>query len=230
MMELSPPACPVAPEPEPARPPKPVDLIHHLRQAEYPEAARVAEALAREGHAGRPESEVALLLALNAPDSDTRRRAIWALGKWTHPSQETLASLGALMTDENPWVRAEVAETLGRIGPPAAFASTQLMVAVGADPIPAVRRWAAWALSRLLAPSQTAAGVSVLSGALLNEAEVVEVRREAAESLGRLADVCPEAVVVLRQAAHGPDREMVRLAVYDVLRDERQRAEIFAVA
>lgn len=180
------------------------DALMRLTNLKRPEASRAAAAAlndvsptvrAAAAHAilSLPNHEAAtLLLPLLKDKSEfVRREVAFALGATRHPS--ALADLIDLLNrDKKPSVRAAAAIALGEIGDAAAVSALTQIIAGGGskkqkskgDEEEFVVRSAVRSLGQI--GSRTA--VSVLIGALENESNSIDTRREAAIALGRLGD------------------------------------------
>lgn len=114
------------------------------------------------------------------------------------PSVErTAALLTSLLRDKSPEIRRTAAESLGKIGDPAAAASIQLLVT---DPVPAVRAAAAQALGRVAFPSDQG-GVNALTRALEDPDD--SVKQAASLAIGEL-EPAPDQLGPVVSLVHDP--------------------------
>ena len=181
------------------------DALMRLANLKRPEASRAAAAAlndasptvrAAAAHAviSLPNNEAAtLLLALLKDKSDfVRREVAFALGEIRHSSAVS-ALVDSLNRDKQGSVRAAAAIALGEIGDATAVpALSQIITGEGSkkqksksDEEEFVVRSAVRSLGQI----GSRAAVPVLIGALQNEANSIDTRREAAVALGRLGDV-----------------------------------------
>ena len=180
------------------------DALMRLQNLKRPEASRAAAAAlndasptvrAAAAHAvlSLPNHEAAtLLLPLLKDKSEfVRREVAFALGEARHPSAIS-ALIDLLNRDKQPSVRAAAAIALGEIGDAAAVSAlSQIIAGDGAkkkksksDEEEFVVRSAVRSLGQI----GSRAAVPILIGALQNESNSIDTRREAAIGLGRLGD------------------------------------------
>jgi HEAT repeat protein len=164
---------------------------------------------------GAEESVAALLQLLNDKDEFVRRETAYALGL-TQSRNATAALTDRLLNDKEDGVRAAAAVALGQIADEAAIVA---LVGTLAPELSApsktkrkreqnvfVLRAVASALGQIGSRAGTAALVSVLK----NETLPDDVRREAARSLGLIAD--PAATDALRAATTAADPYLSQIA------------------
>lgn len=180
------------------------DALMRLSNLKRPDAARVAVAGLSDpapivrvsaAHAIKslPPAEAATLLLPLLQDKleFVRRETAYALGE-THSRSAVAALTNILTTDKEMTVRSAAATALGEIGDEAAV-QTLVEVLTGqpgkkkkakGEPNDFVKRAAAQSLGRI----KSRAGVAVLINTLSNEANDMDVRREAATALGLIGD------------------------------------------
>ena len=166
------------------------------------------------------ESAAALLPLLNDKDEFVRREVAYTLGQ-TRSRTATTALSELLLNDKEAGVRGAAAVALGRIADEAgviALASTlapELSAPAKSkrkrEENPFVLRAAAEALGRI----KSRAGTQALISAVSNEKFANDVRREAARSLGLIAD--PAAIPALKSVSTAADPFLSQLA-YESLR------------
>jgi HEAT repeat protein len=180
------------------------DALMRLANLKRPEASRAAAAAlndvsptvrAAAAHAvlSLPDQEAAtrLLPLLKDKSEFVRREVVFALGATRHASAVS-ALVDLLNRDKEPSVRAAAAMALGEIGDDTAVAAlSQIIAADGSkkkksksDEEEFVVRSAVRSLGRI----GSRAAVPVLIGALQNESNSIDSRREAAIALGLLGD------------------------------------------
>jgi len=180
------------------------DALMRLANLKRPEASRAAAAAltdvsptvrAAAVHAvlSLPNHEAATLLLPLLKDKTefVRREVAFALGATRHPSALS-ALIDLLNRDKQPSVRAAAAIALGEIGDAAAVpALSQIIAGDGSkkkksksDEEEFVVRSAVRSLGHI----GSRAAVPILIGALQNESNSIDTRREAAIGLGRLGD------------------------------------------
>ena len=180
------------------------DALMRLANLKRPEASRAAAAAlndasptvrAAAAHAviSLPNHEAATLLLPLLKDKTefVRREVAFALGATRHPSALS-ALIDLLNRDKQPSVRAAAAIALGEIGDAAAVpALSQIIAGDGSkkqksksDEEEFVVRSAVRSLGQI----GSRAAVPILIGALQNESNSIDTRREAAIGLGRLGD------------------------------------------
>lgn len=166
------------------------------------------------------ESAAALLPLLNDKDEFVRREVAYALGATRHRSATTRLS-ELLLNDKEAGVRGAAAVALGEIGDEAGvIALVGTLAPELSSPAKTKRkrelndfvlRAAAVALGKI----KSRAGTGALIAALSNEKFPADIRREAARSLGLIAD--PTAIQGLRSVALSEDPFLSQLA-YEALR------------
>ena len=166
------------------------------------------------------ESAAALLPLLNDKDEFVRREVAYALGQ-TRSQTATAALSERLLNDKEAGVRGAAAVALGKIADEAAvIALASTLAPELSTPAKSKRkreendfvlRAAAEALGRI----KSRAGTQALISAVSNEKFPNDVRREAARSLGLIAD--PAAVPALKSVSTAADPFLSQLA-YESLR------------
>ena len=159
---------------------------------------RAAEDLARYGNAIEGAEEH-LLLALDSPSLDVKRRVVFALGRIGEVTDTTVERLAELLNHEDKLIRAEVAETLGRLGAQAESAAEELAARLLHDSEAVVRRWAA--RSYALVVSDRKALVDLFLPILSGDEEDTDVLREVIEALGTATGDCESVIARLTAIA-----------------------------
>ena len=164
---------------------------------------------------GADESVAVLVPLLSDKDEFVRREAAYALGL-THSRKATASLTERLLNDKEDGVRAAAAVALGQIADEASIValvgtlapelSTPTKTKRKREQNVFVLRAVAHALGQIRSRAGTAALVSVLS----NEKLPDDVRREAARSLGLIAD--PSAAEALRAASTAADPYLSEIA------------------
>lgn len=180
------------------------DALMRLANLKRPEASRAAAAAlndasptvrAAAAHAvvSLPNHEAATLLLPLLKDKAefVRREVAFALGATRHPS--ALSDLADLLNrDKQPSVRAAAAIALGEIGIGAAVPALALVVGSVSSKKQKSRsdeeEFVVRSAVRSLGQIGSRAAVPVLIGALQNESNSIDTRREAATALGRIGD------------------------------------------
>ncbi len=159
---------------------------------------RAAEDLARYGNAIEGAEEH-LLLALDSPSLDVKRRVVFALGRIGEVTDTTVERLAELLNHEDKLIRAEVAETLGRLGAQGESAAEELAARLLHDSEAVVRRWAA--RSYTLVVSDRKALVDLFLPILSGDEEDTDVLREVIEALGTATGDCESVIARLTAIA-----------------------------
>ena len=146
-----------------------------------------------------------LLPLLNDKDEFVRRETAYALGH-TRSRSATAALSERLLSDKEDGVRAAAAVALGEIADEAAVVPLVQALTATKKANVFVLRAAAVALGRI----KSRAGTAALIATLNNKELPSDVRREAARSLGMIAD--PTAVDALRSATTDPDPYLAQIA------------------
>src|SRR5262245_2843879 len=169
-----------------------------LKSDASPAVRRRAAIAVAEAAADEREAVVALADAVRQDaDAAVRETAARRLGTVGAAAKPAVPVLVAALKDANAGVRAGAAEALGRLGDDAAAAVPALVQAL-ADADVAVRTEVVSALGRFRAAADAA--VPALARAVEQDA-VVQVRKEAARSLGRLGPAAgPAAAQALARA------------------------------
>ena len=162
-------------------------------------AAKAILSLSSEASAGY------LLALLNDKDEFVRRETAYALGH-TRSRSATAALSERLLSDKEDGVRAAAAVALGEIADEAAVVPLVQALTATKKANVFVLRAAAVALGRIKSRAGTAALISTLGNKQLPS----DVRREAARSLGMIAD--PTAADALRSATTDPDPYLAQIA------------------
>lgn len=169
---------------------------------------RAAEELGRRG-AEFEGTEAQLVKALDSTSADVRRRVVFALGRIGELSPEGLNAVVAVLADEDPMLRAEAAETLGRLGNAAAPAAKELRTLVEKDSDSSVRRWAAWAYAGVAEDRKAVVDFYL---PLLKTEQSEDVLREIIEALGHCTGDCETVVAALTEIAENRDSDLSRYA------------------
>jgi len=185
-------------------------LVAALADQDFRVSAQAAEALGALGPAAGL-AEPALLRALHHINPEVRKEAAAALAQLGLPTEQVAPALTALAGDADPGVRLRVLEVLGTLSGRAPKAWAALHGAL-ADPDPAFRITAIRSLAHI--HLQVQLGSPDLAATLLplladrNE----EVKKEAAQALGRVGEAPAEVLAGLGQ----------------LLRDEAEGAQLAA--
>lgn len=180
------------------------DALTRLANLKRPEASRAAAAALNDtspavrvaaAHAvfSLPNHEAATLLLPLLKDRTefVRREVAFALGATRHHSAVS-ALVDLLNRDKQPSVRAAAAIALGEIGDAAAVPALSQIIAGDASKKKKSRRdqeeFVVRSAVRSLGQIGSRAAVPILVGALQNESNSIDTRREAATALGRIGD------------------------------------------
>lgn len=212
------------------------DALMRLANLKRPEASRAAavalndasptvRAAAAHAVISLPTHEAATLLLPLLKDKTefVRREAAFALGATRHPSAVS-ALIDLLTRDKQPSVRAAAAIALGEIGDAAAVpALSQIIVGDGSKkqkPKTDEEEFVVRSAVRSLGQIGSRTTVPVLIGALQNEANSMDTRREAAIGLGRQGDAAalPALNAAFQANADPYLSEAARLAVRQINR------------
>lgn len=168
---------------------------------------------------GPAESVTALLPLLADKDEFVRREVAYALGL-TKSRSATSALSSLLVTDKEDGVRAAAAVALGEIGDEAGVVTLASVVAPELGGQQSKKReknsFVIRAAARSLGQTRNRAGVPALVAALGNEKLDEDIRREAAQALGLIAD--PSAVPALKAASESADPYLAQAAVNSLKR------------
>jgi HEAT repeat protein len=212
------------------------DAVMRLRALRRPEASRAALpalndslAIVRATATGAvlslpgDESAAALIPLLNDKDEFVRQETAYALGR-TGSRSAVAPLIVRLSTDKKNGVRGAAAVALGQLGDESAVVPLAVVLAPE-TPSPRSRKarssrnkeniFVLRAAAASLGQIGSRAGLPALIAALEDETTVSDVRREAARSLGLIAD--PAAEPVLRKALGSADAHLGRIA-FEALR------------
>jgi len=161
------------------------------------------------------ESAAALLPLLNDKDEFVRRETAYALGL-TRSRSATTSLTDHLLNDKEAGVRGAAAVALGRIGDENAVTAlvsvlaSQLSAPAKSKRKPEANEFVLRAAAVALGELKNRAGTPALIAALNNEKFPIDVRREAARSLGLIGD--PAAIPALKSASISEDPFLTKLA------------------
>lgn len=210
-----------------------------LRRAEASRAAmpaltdlspivRVAAAIAV---GSLPADENAALLAPLLIDKDpfVRQEVAYALGS-AHNHRAVAALIERLSVDKEAGVRGAAAVALGMIGDEVAIVPLAQVLSPASSTPRGARRtkvkengFVMRAVAHALGEIRSRAGVPALIEVLSNDSLADDIRREAAQSLGQIAD--PSASPALRAAMSGHDPHLSRIALQALHKIELAKAQ-----
>jgi len=208
-------------------------LIQHLKGEAAQTAAMVLGRIGKPAHSAVPHLIEA---ALNHPENSVRRRAIWALGTIGEPEDDILDALvKVLNTSDRPDLLGRAASAIGSLGRAAQPALPVLIATLQAaarhdPPRSGVGHACTLAILKIGRTDPQRAVAALLS---LFAEETSDAQVKAAWAFGELGKYSEQAIPVLIQALHSPNRELRGNAVEslgDIYRladlNKRQRQEV----